>query len=49
MVSLVRHWLARRADRKAERLAHDDLDYECRYWWGDRAGSLAARCGVCNP
>lgn len=32
---------------------HNDRDYECRYWWGDRNGSAVGvaneRCLICNP
>lgn len=28
---------------------HDTRDYDCTYWWGDRHGSLTARCPICNP
>lgn len=31
------------------REGHNDLDYACRYWWGDRQGSLTAHCSICNP
>lgn len=39
----LRRWSARRM--------HNDRDYDCYYWWGDRGGyDLASqRCIVCNP
>jgi hypothetical protein len=30
------------------REGHDDRDYACRFWYGDREGSPNARCPVCN-
>ena len=37
--------------RREVRRMHNDRDYECRYWWGDRGGYLfaAERCPLCNP
>jgi hypothetical protein len=36
-----------------DRAGHNDRDYNCRYWWGDRNGSAVGvmneRCLVCNP
>lgn len=35
------------------RMGHNDRDYACRYWWGDRSGSAVGvmneRCRICNP
>lgn len=49
MPGLVARWLAARA----ERAAHNDRDYACRFWWGDRNGSAVGvaneRCPICNP
>jgi hypothetical protein len=46
---MIRRWLAARQERRA----HNDRDYACRYWWGDRNGSAVGvmneRCLVCNP
>ena len=41
------NWLERRRERRR----HDDRDYACRYWWGDRGGYdlSSVRCAVCNP
>ena len=36
-------------ETRAQKRLHNDLDFDCRYWWGDRQGSLQARCPVCNP
>ena len=43
-------WLRDRLERR-ERRGHNDRDYLCKYWWGDRGGyDLAAeRCSICNP
>ena len=31
---------------------HNDRDYDCRYWWGDRSGSAVGvmneRCAICR-
>lgn len=35
-------------DRR-ERVGHDDADYHCKYWWGDRQESIGAWCRACNP
>jgi hypothetical protein len=37
--------------RRAERRLHNDRDYACHYWWGDRGGYdlRAERCPICNP
>lgn len=41
-------WLARRAERRK----HNDRDFFCRYWWGDRSGSLVGldkeTCTICR-
>lgn len=44
-------WLKARLQKRRERRLHDDRDYACRYWWGDRGGYslLSVRCGICNP
>lgn len=44
---MIRRWLERRRERRL----HDDRDYDCRYWWGDRGGYdlNAVRCLICNP
>lgn len=38
---------------RQERAAHNDRDYACRFWWGDRGGSAVGidreRCKICNP
>lgn len=38
---------------RAERARHNDRDSACRFWWGDRSGSVVGamheRCEVCNP
>lgn len=48
-MSLMKRWLAERAERRL----HNDRDYACRYWWGDRNGSAVGvmneRCLVCRP
>jgi hypothetical protein len=40
-------------ERRRERHLHNDRDYDCRYWWGDRSGSAVGvmneRCNICNP
>lgn len=43
---MIRRWLAERADRRA----HNDRDFECVYWWGDRGGysSAAEKCAICR-
>jgi hypothetical protein len=43
---VIRRWLAARR----ERATHNDRDYECRYWWGDRGGYDLHRevCTVCR-
>lgn len=47
---MILRWIDRWLDRRAERAAHDDTAYGCRYWWGDRAGvNLRAVCPVCEP
>ena len=37
----------------SDRVGHNDRDYHCRYWWGDRSGSAVGvvneRCLICNP
>lgn len=42
-------WLKNRRERQE----HNDRAFNCRYWWGDRSGSLVGvtneRCLVCNP
>lgn len=47
LVRDVAQWPARRRERKL----HNDRDYGCRYWWGDRGGYDLAneRCLICNP
>ena len=42
-------WMAEYLERRRERRMHNDLDANCRFWWGDRAGSLQARCPICAP
>jgi hypothetical protein len=44
---VIRRWLARRKERSL----HNDRDFECRYWWGDRGGYnfRQMRCLICNP
>lgn len=41
-------WKRRTRPRRRD---HNDRDYACEYWWGDRGGyELAAeRCPICNP
>lgn len=43
----MRKWLARRKERRL----HNDRDYECKHWWGDRGGYAhnKERCNICNP
>lgn len=38
-------------ETRQERAGHNDRDYNCVYWWGDRGGynHLAERCLTCNP
>jgi len=40
-------WLQRRRERRL----HNDRDYECKFWWGDRGGYdlHSQRCPICNP
>jgi len=42
----IARWRAR--DRRRD---HNDRDYNCRYWWGDRGGYdlRSQRCLICNP
>lgn len=28
---------------------HNDADYHCKFWWGDRQESINAQCLICNP
>lgn len=46
-VRFFRKWRAKRAERRS----HNDRDYECKYWWGDRGGYVMAleKCRICNP
>lgn len=36
-----------------ERAGHNDRDFGCQFWWGDRSGSAFGvtreRCGICRP
>ena len=42
-------WWLRRDDKRG----HNDRDYRCKFWYGDRSGSRVGvtleRCPVCNP
>ena len=46
---MFRKWRAARKERKV----HNDRDYFCINWWGDRSGSVAGvakeRCLICRP
>lgn len=41
------NWLRRLRERRL----HNDRDFACIYWWGDRGGYdlRAERCLICNP
>lgn len=41
----------RRSGQADARAGHDDRDYACKYWYGDRGGYdiHAVRCPICNP
>lgn len=34
---------------RSDKAGHDDRDFACIHWWGDRQGSSTARCPICNP
>jgi hypothetical protein len=38
---------------RPDQTGHNDRDYACHFWWGDRSGSAVGvsneRCPVCNP
>lgn len=43
------NWLAKRRERRAERALHNEQDFHCKYWTGDRAGyDLDAKCTYCR-
>lgn len=44
-------WLLRvMHTQRVRRKDHNDRDFKCRYWWGDRGGYLLTgeRCAICN-
>lgn len=47
----MRGWLKRRRLARRRRAMHNDRDYFCRYWWGDRGGYKLSeeRCLICHP
>jgi hypothetical protein len=34
-----------------DKSGHNDKDFQCKYWWGDRGGYdlNRERCTICNP
>lgn len=43
-------WFRSVWDQRMEVKLHNDRDYECRYWWGDRGGYLLSqeKCPICR-
>ena len=47
-------WFRQQAALVRDRKHHEDLDYRCRYWYGDRwypnrPRAIDAWCPLCNP
>ena len=44
-----KEWRVRHDNKIAEARGHNTRDAACMFWWGDRRGSITARCPICNP
>lgn len=46
-------WFFTRRPRPAPRRSHNERDFDCKFWTGDRSGSIVGvineRCDICNP
>lgn len=45
-------WFKKLRQEKEERQMHNDRDFDCKFWWGDRSGSTVGvmneKCEVCK-